>query len=296
MAIIPKQIGWSNESNLIWELLRKVDQLVKVTSTSGGGPCGDCPVTADGVTITGNGTTGSPLVATTAPIPSLQQVLDTNHDLTDDNNFQGTGAGSGITGSPTAINAFGGNAAFESSGSDVNAFGKDAAKNNIANDVNAFGKGAGYGNSYSSVNLFGPQASATAGKQLVLSTGTYNTRIGYGVNGDRLFEFPKDVDGTFALTGYYDIIINNNIMLTPGFYDLVTPSFDPSTNNIYVPNPTLMKGQRITIWNRSGNSTNVFAFSGTTLCNAASLCLSSYILSDDTAIELIAGDAYWLFI
>jgi hypothetical protein len=37
MAIIPKQIGWSQESNLIWEVLRQLDQLTKVTSTSGGG-------------------------------------------------------------------------------------------------------------------------------------------------------------------------------------------------------------------------------------------------------------------
>jgi len=27
MAIIPKQIGWSQESNLLWELLKKVDRL-----------------------------------------------------------------------------------------------------------------------------------------------------------------------------------------------------------------------------------------------------------------------------
>ncbi len=32
MAIIPKQIGWSQESNLLWELLRKTDRLIGVTS------------------------------------------------------------------------------------------------------------------------------------------------------------------------------------------------------------------------------------------------------------------------
>jgi hypothetical protein len=32
MAIIPKQIGWSQESNLLWELLKKTDYLTKVTS------------------------------------------------------------------------------------------------------------------------------------------------------------------------------------------------------------------------------------------------------------------------
>lgn len=33
MAIIPKQIGWSQESNLLWELLKKTDKLVGVTSS-----------------------------------------------------------------------------------------------------------------------------------------------------------------------------------------------------------------------------------------------------------------------
>jgi hypothetical protein len=37
MAIIPRQIGWSQESNLLWQILRQMDQLTKVTSTSGGG-------------------------------------------------------------------------------------------------------------------------------------------------------------------------------------------------------------------------------------------------------------------
>jgi hypothetical protein len=67
MAIIPKQIGWSQESNLIWEVLRQLDQLTKVTSTSGGGGCGDCPVAVNGTTITGNGTVANPLVATINP-------------------------------------------------------------------------------------------------------------------------------------------------------------------------------------------------------------------------------------
>jgi hypothetical protein len=33
MAILSKQIGWSNESNLLWELLREMDRLTKVTGT-----------------------------------------------------------------------------------------------------------------------------------------------------------------------------------------------------------------------------------------------------------------------
>jgi len=36
MAIIPKQIGWSQESNLLWELLKKVDRLNGIASAIGG--------------------------------------------------------------------------------------------------------------------------------------------------------------------------------------------------------------------------------------------------------------------
>ena len=36
MAIIPKQIGWSQESNLLWELLKKVDRLNGIVSANSG--------------------------------------------------------------------------------------------------------------------------------------------------------------------------------------------------------------------------------------------------------------------
>ena len=37
MAISNKQIGWSQESNLLWEISKQMDRLTKVTSQSGGG-------------------------------------------------------------------------------------------------------------------------------------------------------------------------------------------------------------------------------------------------------------------
>jgi hypothetical protein len=42
MSIIPKQIGWSQESNLLWELLKKLDRLIGVTGNITGpqGPPG----------------------------------------------------------------------------------------------------------------------------------------------------------------------------------------------------------------------------------------------------------------
>lgn len=38
MAIPNKQIGWSQESNLIWEISRQLERLIQVASVAGGGP------------------------------------------------------------------------------------------------------------------------------------------------------------------------------------------------------------------------------------------------------------------
>jgi hypothetical protein len=104
--------------------------------------------------------------------PTLQEVLDNNHDLVDGNNFQGTGAGLGN--SNNDVNAFGTNAATDNGGSSVNAFGNNAATNNtganinalgsstaldnVGDNVNAFGVNAANGNTGSSVNAFGSGA------------------------------------------------------------------------------------------------------------------------------------------
>lgn len=92
-------------------------------------------------------------------IPTLQQVLDNNHDLVDDNNFQGTGAGNLNTG--TGVNAFGGLTANENTGSNINAFGFSAALQNAGQNVNAFGYIAAQGNTVSDVNAFGFSAGAS---------------------------------------------------------------------------------------------------------------------------------------
>jgi hypothetical protein len=34
MGIPNKQIGWSNEANLLYEILKKLDQLVKISGTT----------------------------------------------------------------------------------------------------------------------------------------------------------------------------------------------------------------------------------------------------------------------
>ena len=44
MAIPSKQIGWSNESNLLWQIARQLQLLTNVASTSGGGGGSSSPV------------------------------------------------------------------------------------------------------------------------------------------------------------------------------------------------------------------------------------------------------------
>ena len=103
---------------------------------------------------------------------TLQAILDNNHDLVDGINFQGTGAGTGNSGtsingfglnagynnSGNEINAFGSNAVFENSGNFINAFGGNVAQENLGNNVNALGTSAASYNEGNNVNAFGTNA------------------------------------------------------------------------------------------------------------------------------------------
>ena len=155
---------------------------------------------------------------------TLQQVLDNNHDLVDDNNFQGTGAGDGNLG--YSVNAFGSQAVFENLGSYVNAFGAtaaagnsgtyvnaigvNAALNNTGSDVNAFGSDAGINNSFTNVNLFGVSATADEDGQTVLSKDdTIMARISTtDLTETRKYTLP-DADGTIALTSQLPTVAGN---------------------------------------------------------------------------------------
>lgn len=115
--------------------------------------------------------------------PTLQEVLDNNHDLVDGNFFAGTGAGDGNT----EIN--------------VNAFGGNAANSNTGMNVNALGDSSGIGNSFNNVNLLGNSATADENGQTVLSKdGAIMARISTTELTDtRKYNLP-DGDGTLALT------------------------------------------------------------------------------------------------
>jgi len=163
--------------------------------------------------------------------PTLQEVLDNNHDLVDENNFQGTDAGDGNTGinvnafgqvssqnnSGNYINAFGLEAGYENTGDNLNAFGSFAGSYNTEENLNAFGTASGEGNSgkhvnalgnsaggsntYDNVNLFGENAQADEDGQTVLSKdGTIMARISTAdLTDTQKYNLP-DASGTIALT------------------------------------------------------------------------------------------------
>jgi hypothetical protein len=146
--------------------------------------------------------------------PTLQEVLDNNHDLVDGLNFQGSFAGDGNTGifvnafgqdaantnTGTLVNAFGTEAAIDNEGNDVNAFGNIAAGFNTGSNVNAFGDNAGNGNTFNNVNLFGTSATADENGQTVLSkNGIIMARISTTeLTATRKYNLP-DANGTLAL-------------------------------------------------------------------------------------------------
>lgn len=159
----------------------------------------------------------NPIVSATggAGTPTLQEVLDNNHDLVDGNNFQGSSAGDNNTGmfvnafgqdaananTGTLVNALGTEAAIENTGGNVNALGNVAAGFNTGNNVNAFGDNAGNGNTFNNVNLFGTSATADDNGQTVLSKdGTIMARISTeNLTATHKYNLP-DTDGTLALT------------------------------------------------------------------------------------------------
>ena len=173
----------------------------------------------------------NPIVSATGGggTPTLQQVLDNNHELVDGNFFAGTSAGLNNTGGQVIglgtnsaeentglyINSFGFMAGTSNSGNNnnflgdlsgsanegnnVNALGEISANGNTGNSVNALGSAAGQSNSFDNVNLFGENASADENGQTVLSKdGTIMARISTtDLTATRKYTL-QDGDGTLA--------------------------------------------------------------------------------------------------
>ena len=130
-------------------------------------------------------------------VPTLQQVLDNNHDLVNGNFFAGNVTGSQNTGNN--INAFGDGALIQNSGSHINSFGFSTLGVNSGNNVNAIGRNAGDGNVYDNINLFGDNATADENGQTVLSKdGTIMARISTTELTDSRKYTLQDGDGTLA--------------------------------------------------------------------------------------------------
>ena len=85
--------------------------------------------------------------------PTLQQVLDFNHDLVNGNNFQGTGAGVGNIG--TNVIALGTNSARNNTGNNVTASGTYSAYCNTGDGVTASGYQSAYCNTGGSLTALG---------------------------------------------------------------------------------------------------------------------------------------------
>ena len=148
-------------------------------------------------------------------IPTLQQVLDNNHDLVDGNFFAGTNAGisnsgngvialgeyAGYENTADNVNALGNSAGSGSEGENINAFGFFAGGFNTGNNVNALGYDAGFTNAFNNVNLFGQYAAADEDGQTVLSKdGAIMARISTTDLTDTRKYTLQDADGTLAFT------------------------------------------------------------------------------------------------
>jgi hypothetical protein len=132
-------------------------------------------------------------------VPTLQEVLDFNHELLNGNNFQGTNAGQDQTGVNNI--GLGTESGYNNSGDNVIGLGTESNINNIGLNVVSLGRGAGIGNEYSNVNLFGEVSISDADNQTVFSkdAGYSMARISYNeITADRKWELP-DKSGTFAL-------------------------------------------------------------------------------------------------
>ena len=117
--------------------------------------------------------------------PTLQQVLDYNHELTNGINLQGTGAGYAAS-LTSNVNSFGTNSTLNSAGNDINAMGSEAGMYmfNPVSDVNAFGNKAAwaygiYGTG-SNANFLGNNAGEEAYNNDINGLGASSARYNSG--------------------------------------------------------------------------------------------------------------------
>jgi hypothetical protein len=171
--------------------------------------------------------------------PTLQQVLDFNHDLLDGNNYQGTGAGVGNTGSE--INALGTSAAKNNIGNYINAFGYSAAFNNLGSNVNAIGARAAQDNTGTNVIAIGSQtAKENTGNNVI----AFGQEAAYQNTGNYVMALGANAGEGNSLSGMF--IISNNEL--PSYADhaaavaAISPTGIPNNTYIYHNQATMSIG------------------------------------------------------
>jgi hypothetical protein len=148
-------------------------------------------------------------------VPSLQQVLDFNHDLVDGVNLQGDDAG--LNNSGTAVNAFGKSAAENNTGSYVNALGPAAAFQNLGGGINAFGQQACSGNTGSDVTGIGTDAAVdNIGNDLI----ALGNQAGLTNSGDNVIALGRGAGSGNTISTAF-IIANTEL---PSYLDFTTAS------------------------------------------------------------------------
>jgi len=103
----------------------KISELPSYTGSNN--PVGDIPISISGVTYK---------ITPQLLLQTLQDLLNYNHSLTNEGNYQGTSAGD------------------KNNGRNNNGFGAGALTGNNCDNVNAFGYQAGYGNTLNGMTIF----------------------------------------------------------------------------------------------------------------------------------------------
>jgi hypothetical protein len=254
----------------------------------------------------------NPIVSSTGGggTPTLQEVLDNNHDLVDGNFFVGTLAGDGNSGTYVIgigdsalrdnttdyIVAIGSEAGFENTGTGLSVLGVGGGYQNSGDNVVAIGLGAGIFNTFNNVNLFGTNATADENGQTVLSKdGTIMARIStIDLTATRKYNLPN-ASGTLALTS--DIPSSSTFVpytgatadVNLGTHKLLAKDLDINHASGSGDAATITKGgsgEALKVVKTSGSGNAASVTGGVTL-------LDELHLTTDLADDYIASAATW---
>ena len=324
MAIPNRQIGWSQESNLLWEILKKTNQLGGIVANGGGGggvqsvtglntdntdPNNPIvQISVDGSTITGSGTPGDPLVASGGggTNPTTQFIPVNNSGVFDDSYLkQETDVLKTVY-----------------SGNDI------GVKLDLANKIFSFGDFDGVGDG-SYINVSNAQVinmHASDGINIDCNSGMIKTSTGgydrgliidYTNSTYRLGEGPSTGNGTnISVDDNTGIITATGLLYTPnglqeavytgidlqsadyyiyapGIYEVVVGTDTFFTNyQLYFPDPTLFPGCKITVINTDASYTAIINNNGYRPKEYGSINAASAIGTEEYH-QFVSIGGYW---